>query len=78
MTGAGTQQPLGISCPKGKMVEESASSVPVPLLSLTSKICAEHYWPGDFMGDWPRLSALSPPTARGKDDVHTVQPVQER
>jgi len=26
------------------MVEESTSSVPVPLLCLTSKICAEHYW----------------------------------
>jgi hypothetical protein len=25
------------------MVEESTSSVPVPLLCLTSKICAEHY-----------------------------------
>ena len=45
MTGAGTQKPIGISFPKGKMVEESASSVPVPLLSLTSKICAEHYCP---------------------------------
>ena len=27
------------------MVEESTSSVPVPLLCLTSKICAEHYCP---------------------------------
>src|SRR4029077_12086628 len=46
MTGAGTQKPIGISFPKGTMVEESASSVPVPLLCLTSKICAEHYWSG--------------------------------
>src|SRR5262245_59735020 len=29
------------------MVEESTSSVPVPLLCLTSKICAEHYWSVD-------------------------------
>ena len=33
---------------------------------------------GTLMGDWPRLSALAPPTARGEDDVHTAQPVQER
>jgi hypothetical protein len=32
------------------MVEESASSVPVPLPSLTSKICAEHYWPTPLPG----------------------------
>ena len=32
------------------MVEESTSSVPVPLLCLTSKICAEHYWAGQYVG----------------------------
>ena len=40
------------------MVEESASSVPVPLLSLTSKICAEHYWLHPF-----RIADSAPQTS---------------
>ena len=40
------------------MVEESASSVPVPLLCLTSKICAEHYWLHPF-----RIADSAPQTS---------------
>ena len=39
MTGAGTQKPIGISFPKGTMVEESTSSVPVPPMPHEQNLC---------------------------------------
>src|SRR2546427_8661756 len=39
MTGAGTQTPIGISFPKGKMVEASTSSVPVPPMPHEQNLC---------------------------------------
>src|SRR5215831_4591882 len=39
MTGTGTQKPIGISFPKGTMVEESTSSVPVPSMPHEQNLC---------------------------------------
>ena len=52
------------------MVEESTSSVPVPLLCLTSKICAEHYWvPPAYAKDNRQIARRRP---EGKRKEHTA------
>jgi hypothetical protein len=59
------------------MVEENTSSVPVPLLGLTSKICAEHYWGTHTSGGWAmqrrtaRQRRRRPPRRGGQEGAPT-------